>query len=109
MMRRVSRRSRSTIALLLFLALAPGCDDESEKGDTPETACCDLDEQPGQGGMAPCIEGASCCADGNWQCNEGDGQPTCEVCSATENLLGEPRSRAEPVESRHRADRASER
>jgi hypothetical protein len=74
-----------TIALATALqaaALFAGCDDEGEQGDTPETACCDLSEQPGEGGTLPCIEGASCCADGTWSCNEGDGSPTCDVCSA---------------------------
>jgi hypothetical protein len=48
-------------------------------GDGPETACCDLDERPGEGGTLPCIEGATCCADGTWHCNEGDGSSTCDT------------------------------
>ena len=36
-------------------------------------ACCDGEAVP------LCIEGASCCADGNWSCNDGAGQSTCEV------------------------------
>jgi hypothetical protein len=78
-------RSKRTIAMLLAAALLTSltaCDDEGEKGDTPETACCDPSEEPGQGGTLPCIEGASCCADGTWSCNEGNGEPTCDVCSA---------------------------
>ncbi len=27
----------------------------------------------------PCIEGASCCADGTWSCNAGNGSSTCSV------------------------------
>jgi hypothetical protein len=26
----------------------------------------------------PCIEGATCCTDGTWACNEGGGEPTCD-------------------------------
>lgn len=48
-------------------------------GGGPETACCDLDERPGEGGTLPCIEGATCCADGTWRCNEGDGSSTCDT------------------------------
>ncbi|MCA9706126.1 MAG: tail fiber domain-containing protein [Myxococcales bacterium] len=35
--------------------------------------CCYAPEQP------PCIEGASCCADGAWACNDDAGMPACEV------------------------------
>ena len=34
--------------------------------------CCEPSEQP------QCIEGATCCADGTWQCNNGAGEPPCE-------------------------------
>lgn len=78
--------SRSTHIIVMLLAAAllalTACDDEGETGGTPETACCDPSEEPGQGGSLPCIEGASCCADGTWACNEGNGEPTCDVCSS---------------------------
>ncbi len=71
---------------LCVVLAASACGDDGEDGgdvsddggDTPETACCDPDERPGEGGTFPCIEGASCCADGSWRCNEGDGSPTCD-------------------------------
>jgi hypothetical protein len=47
--------------------------------------CCDPAKEPGTHGNPFCIEGATCCSDGTWQCNEGDGSSTCsggegEVC-----------------------------
>jgi len=87
-------RSVRTLGLAIALLLSPGvaCDDDgSGPGQTPETSCCELDEQPGQGGSLPCIEGVSCCADGTWSCNEGDGSPTCDsaggVCTSAEEEL----------------------
>lgn len=50
----------------------------------PDGACCDLAKRPGTGGNPICFEGASCCADGVWACNAGDGSPTCapgRVCA----------------------------
>lgn len=50
---------------------------------TPSGTCCDPQAEPGVGDLPPCIEGATCCADGNWACNEGDGSSTCDaVCMA---------------------------
>jgi hypothetical protein len=43
------------------------------------TPCCDPALQPGQGGIPPCFEGASCCADGTWACNNPDGSPSCDL------------------------------
>lgn len=43
------------------------------------SACCDPLTQPGAGENAPCFEGATCCADGQWRCNAGDGSVTCDV------------------------------
>ncbi len=51
----------------------------------PGPRCCDPDLEPGTGGNPFCFEGASCCADGRWQCNNPDGTPSCalgEVCPA---------------------------
>jgi len=46
----------------------------------PDETCCDPAAQPGVGDNPICFEGASCCADGRWACNAGDGSPTCAVC-----------------------------
>lgn len=42
-------------------------------------ACCDPLEEPGTHGNPICFEGATCCADGTWQCNRGDGTPSCDA------------------------------
>lgn len=50
----------------------------------PAPACCDPDLQPGVNGNPFCFEGATCCSDGRWQCNNPDGSPSCSagtVCS----------------------------
>lgn len=44
---------------------------------TTTPPCCDPLDEPGACGNAFCIEGARCCADGQWACNEGDGSSTC--------------------------------
>jgi hypothetical protein len=46
--------------------------------DTP-VLCCDPANEPGQNGNPFCFEGASCCSNGKWACNEGDGSSTCEA------------------------------
>lgn len=43
----------------------------------PSDACCDPATEPGLGDNPICIEGATCCADGAWKCNEGDGSSSC--------------------------------
>ena len=51
----------------------------------PPSACCNPDAEPGVGGNPFCFEGHSCCDNGNWQCNNPDGSPSCapgEVCEA---------------------------
>ena len=40
--------------------------------------CCDPDVEPGVGANPTCFEGATCCSDGQWQCNQGDGSTTCD-------------------------------
>jgi hypothetical protein len=62
----------------------------------PDDTCCDPAAQPDAIGNAPCMEGASCCDDGRWACNQGDGSPSCEpgpVCepatAGTESSLPE--------------------
>ncbi|MCP3997881.1 MAG: hypothetical protein GY722_22900, partial [bacterium] len=46
-------------------------------GACGQPQCCDPYEEPGQFGNPICIEGHTCCADGDWRCNDGSGQPTC--------------------------------
>ena len=43
------------------------------------------------GGNLFCIEGHTCCADGTWKCNAGDGSPTCV------DLTPQPVPEAEPI------------
>ena len=54
--------------------------------------CCDPAEEPGVGDNPVCIEGASCCADGQWQCNIGDGTSSCdaagEACRVCAGIAG---------------------
>lgn len=42
-------------------------------------ACCKPELKPGVGGIPGCIEGATCCANGEWRCNKGDGSPDCPL------------------------------
>ncbi len=44
-----------------------------------DAPCCDPLEEPGTHGNPFCFEGATCCADGTWQCNRGDATPTCDA------------------------------
>ena len=46
-------------------------------------ACCNPNAKPGVGGSPFCIEGATCCDDGLWTCNAGDGSPTCTTVCPT--------------------------
>ncbi len=86
--------SFSSLVILGVLVLG-GCASNpsptnQERGDQ---ACCDPDLEPGTNGLPFCFEGATCCADGAWACNEGDGSPTCaaqEVCEATCDPALEP-------------------
>ena len=51
--------------------------------------CCDPVAEPGVGANAPCFEGATCCANGQWACNRGDGSTTCnEVGEVCERVCG---------------------
>ncbi len=45
---------------------------ETTGSETGPTTCCEPMDGP------PCIEGATCCIDGTWACNEGGGRPTCD-------------------------------
>ena len=57
-------------------------------------ACCDPADEPGVGDNAICIEGATCCAGGQWQCNSGDGTSSCdadgEACRVCGGIAGIP-------------------
>ncbi|GJM26845.1 MAG: hypothetical protein DHS20C16_32600 [Phycisphaerae bacterium] len=44
-----------------------------------EDPCCDPADEPGVGGNPFCFEGASCCADGTWACNNANGTPSCDL------------------------------
>ena len=51
----------------------------SSDGTGPEPErCCYAWQQPGFADVPACFEGASCCADGTWACNDGAGNSTCE-------------------------------
>lgn len=52
-------------------------------------ACCKPDLKPGVNGNPTCFEGATCCGDGQWRCNKGDGSPDCplEVVTATQQAV----------------------
>lgn len=52
------------------------------------TSCCDPAQEPGVGGNPLCFEGHSCCANGQWACNDADGTPSCTVCGTTCGLPG---------------------
>lgn len=61
-----------------------GIDDLFSASCEPQ-ACCDPLLEPGRDNTPPCVEGHACCADGTWQCNNGDGTPACDpgrVCAA---------------------------
>lgn len=52
------------------------------------TSCCDPALEPGTNGIPFCFEGHTCCADGQWRCNNSDGTPGCTACGATCGLSG---------------------
>ena len=62
--------------------------------------CCLQSEEPGTGGNPFCIEGATCCSDGTWQCNEGDLSSTCildgQACDCCDPLA-EPGRHGKPI------------
>ena len=35
--------------------------------------CCDPNDMPGVNGNPACFEGATCCANGRWKCNDASG------------------------------------
>ena len=55
-------------------------------GGPPGGGCCDPADEPGVGSNPFCFEGHTCCASGNWQCNNEDASPSCdpgEVCDGS--------------------------
>ena len=69
---------RGLVLSVAIVALVGGCkdDDQGRRGD-PLAQCCNPLAEPGVGDNPTCVEGATCCADGTWACNEGDGSSTC--------------------------------
>ena len=56
------------------------------KGGRPGPGCCDPALEPGTGTNPFCFEGHTCCADGNWRCNNPDATPSCDpgdVCDGS--------------------------
>ena len=50
-------------------------------GDTGDL-CCDPTTKPGSGDNPTCMEGVTCCATGQWACNNGDGSTSCDTVGA---------------------------
>lgn len=72
---------RSIRIALMALVLAGGCFSRDEgPPKEPSPACCNAAQEPGTNGNPICVEGASCCADGTWSCNNVDGSPSCAAC-----------------------------
>ena len=83
------RRSvRNSLSVLCLLGIALGGWTWLTSSDAvadPPTSCCDPALEPGVGGNPFCFEGHSCCASGQWACNNADATPSCppgEVCPA---------------------------
>lgn len=80
----------SRLTLMLTVALACGL-----MAGCGEGKCCDPTTKPGSGDKPVCIEGVTCCGDGQWRCNDGSGRSTCltfgsecsEVCGG---IIGIP-------------------
>lgn len=61
-------------------------------------SCCDPAEQPGYNGNPPCFEGATCCGDGVWRCNNFDTSPNCPLISSeAEEPMPVPAPDPEPI------------
>jgi hypothetical protein len=74
-----NRRRRALLFAWITLALvAAGCGAEDGTEPIPSTMCCDPAEEPGVGDNPTCFEGATCCADGTWQCNGDSGESSCD-------------------------------
>jgi hypothetical protein len=63
-------------------------------------SCCDPAEEPGHNGNPLCFEGATCCADGVWRCNNFDGSPDCPLTplpNEAEEPAPVPQPNPEPI------------
>ncbi|HEX7784968.1 MAG TPA: galactose oxidase-like domain-containing protein, partial [Methylomirabilota bacterium] len=62
-------------------------------------ACCDPAERPGFNGNPICFEGHTCCANGEWECNQANGTPNCPLIAETETTeaMGTPALAPLPV------------
>ncbi|MFO0744605.1 MAG: Kazal-type serine protease inhibitor domain-containing protein [Myxococcota bacterium] len=58
-----------------FQTGADGC--EICACNPPPGECCNPADMPGNNGNPLCFEGATCCGDGKWHCNDGPGTATC--------------------------------
>lgn len=61
-------------------------------------ACCEPAKQPGFNGNPPCFEGATCCGNGEWECNNANGTPNCPLVVTTETEASSPSPFPEPAE-----------
>jgi hypothetical protein len=74
---------RNLLSLFCGFVLMTACneprpgDGDNDRGEARRISCCDPNTEPGTHGLPFCFEGASCCANGTWACNEGDGSTTC--------------------------------
>lgn len=48
-------------------------------GECDDGLCCDPATMPGADGNPPCVEGVTCCGDGQWRCNESGATTTCDT------------------------------
>jgi hypothetical protein len=84
------RKLSTTLGIVVLAAVVLCCwalvrssDAVAGSKDAPAAACCNPAYEPGVGDNPLCYEGHTCCADGQWRCNEPDGSPSCapgEVC-----------------------------
>ena len=68
----------------------------AEAGACAEKVCCDAAQEPGVGDNPTCVEGASCCADGKWKCNDGTGSSTRDEAGTPCKTDGNTRPRPAP-------------
>ena len=78
----------SACAVVLDLGTADASFPPDKTGVAGGTSCCDPALEPGPNGIPFCFEGHTCCADGQWRCNNSDGSPGCTACGAACGLSG---------------------
>src|SRR5262249_22360547 len=84
-----SATESETVLLAELLTTAPPESDATPAAGS--TKCCDPALEPGVNGNPLCFEGHTCCANGQWQCNNPDGSPSCsggQVCGSTCSVSG---------------------